>query len=175
MALATRRAVLAAAVTLLSVAAATLAIYPLGKLAPVVSLSVVYLPAILLVSTVWGLAWGLTCALLSTAALNFFHIPPVDRFTIANSRNWVALAAFAVVAAVTSTIAQAARRRALEAEQRRAEADLPATWRASCWQAARPPAGWASPRGGLQARWGLIPRRSYLAPHPPTSGASPWR
>jgi two-component system sensor histidine kinase KdpD len=50
----------------------------------------------------------------------------VDRFTIANSRNWVALAAFAVVAVVTSTIAQVARRRALEAELRRGEADLAA-------------------------------------------------
>lgn len=121
-----QRAALAAVVTLASVAAATLAIYPLAKVAPVVSLSVVYLPAILLVSTLWGPAWGLASALISTAALNFFHIPPVDRFTIANSRNWVALAAFAVVAVVTSTIAQVARRRALEAELRRAEADLAA-------------------------------------------------
>ena len=41
-----------------SVAAATLAIYPLGHVAPVVSLSVVYLPAVLLVSTYWGLGLG---------------------------------------------------------------------------------------------------------------------
>ena len=41
-----------------SVALATLAIYFLRKIAPVVSLSVVYLPAVLLVATYWGMAPG---------------------------------------------------------------------------------------------------------------------
>ncbi|MHB1835631.1 MAG: ATP-binding protein, partial [Solirubrobacteraceae bacterium] len=47
-------------------------------------------------------------------------------FTIFSSRNWVALAAFMIVAVVASTIAELARSRALEAESRRAEADLAA-------------------------------------------------
>jgi two-component system sensor histidine kinase KdpD len=118
---------LGAAVALLSVAAATLAIYPLKTIAPVVSLAVVYLPAVLLVSTVWGLFSGLGTSLLSAAAFNFFHLPPTGRFTIADSRNWVALAAFGVVAVVASTMAEIARSRAAEAEQRRAEADLAAS------------------------------------------------
>src|ERR1700736_923801 len=75
-----------------SVAACTAAIYPLAEVAPVVSLSVVYLPAVLLVSAYLGLAFGLSTALLSAAAFNFFHIPPVGTFTIADSRNWVSLA-----------------------------------------------------------------------------------
>ncbi len=114
------------AVAAASVAAATLAIYPLRHVAPVVSLSVVYLPAVLVVATYWGLALGLTTALVSAAAFNFFHLPPTGRFTIADSRNWVALAAFIVVAVAASTIAQLARTRAREAERRRAEADLAA-------------------------------------------------
>ncbi|HEY1713425.1 MAG TPA: DUF4118 domain-containing protein, partial [Solirubrobacteraceae bacterium] len=57
-----------------SVALATLAIYFLRKIAPVVSLSVVYLPAVLLVATYWGIALGLFTSLLSAAAFNFFHI-----------------------------------------------------------------------------------------------------
>ena len=48
----------ASAVSVAAVAAATLAIYPLKHIAPVVSLSVVYLPAVLLASTYWGLALG---------------------------------------------------------------------------------------------------------------------
>ena len=44
--------------TLAGVAASTLLVYPLKTVAPVVSLGVVYLPAILLVSTVWGLRHG---------------------------------------------------------------------------------------------------------------------
>lgn len=115
---------IAAAAT--GVAAATAAIYPLKSVAPVVSLSVVYLPAILLVSAVWGLWLGLGTSLVSAASFNFFHVPPVGRFTISDSRNWVALAAFTIVAVAMSTIAEAARGRALEAERRRAEADLTA-------------------------------------------------
>ena len=114
------------AVSVAAVAAATLAIYPLKRIAPVVSLSVVYLTAVLLVSTYWGVALGLLCSLLSAAAFNFFHVPPTGRFTIADGRNWVSLAAFTVVALVVSTVAELARARAAEAERRRREADLAA-------------------------------------------------
>ena len=100
------------AVAVISVAAATAAIYALKSLAPVVSLSVVYLPAVLVVSAYWGLGLGLFTSLISAAAFNFFHLPPVDRFTISDSRNWVALVAFVVVAIVVSTIAELARSRA---------------------------------------------------------------
>jgi two-component system sensor histidine kinase KdpD len=109
-----------------AVALATVAVYPLEQLAPTVSLSVVYLPAVLLVSTYWGPLLGLVASLLSAAAFGFFHLPPSGRFTIADSRDWVALAAFVVVALVASTIAELARARALEAERRRREADLAA-------------------------------------------------
>lgn len=113
-------------VTALAVALATLAIFPLRHLAPVVSLSVVYLPAVLLVSTYFGAVLGLVASLLSATAFNFFHLPPTGRFTIADSRNWVALLAFVVVALVSATIADLARARALEADRRRREADLAA-------------------------------------------------
>ncbi len=113
-------------VAVLAVGAATAVIYPLKSIAPAVSLSVVYLPAVLLVSAYWGLALGLLTSLASAAAFNFFHIPPVGRFTIADSRNWVALAAFTIVAAVVSAMAEVARARAREAERGRNEADLAA-------------------------------------------------
>jgi two-component system sensor histidine kinase KdpD len=110
----------------LTVTIATLAVYALKQIAPVVSLSVVYLPAVLLVSTYWGVSLGLLTALGSAAAFNFFHLPPSGRFTISDSRNWVALAAFVVVALTTSAIAELARARTREAERRRSEADLAA-------------------------------------------------
>ena len=117
---------LGVAAAVASVALATVGIYFLRRIAPVVSLSVVYLPAVLLISTFWGLTLGLFTALLSAAAFNWFHIPPTGKFTIVDSRNWVALAAFMIVAVVASTIAELARSRAEEAERRRAEADLAA-------------------------------------------------
>ena len=113
-------------VSIASVAVATAAIYPLKTIAPTVSLSVVYLPAVALVSVFWGLWLGLATALVSAAAFNFFHLPPVGRFVISDSRNWVALAAFTMIAAIVSAIAHAARARALEAELRQREAGLAA-------------------------------------------------
>lgn len=119
-------ALLGVLVAALGVSLATAAIYPLKSIAPVVSLSVVYLPAVLLVSVYWGLVLGLATSLASAAAFNFFHLPPVGRFTITDSRNWVALTAFVLVAAVVSAMANVARSRAIEAERRRGEADLAA-------------------------------------------------
>ena len=111
-------------VAVASVALCTLAIYPLKQIAPAVSLGVVYLLAVLVVSIFWGLRLGLLTAVLSTLAFNFFHISPVGRFTIADSRDWVALTAFLVTAAIAGTLADLARSRTEEAEARRREADL---------------------------------------------------
>jgi two-component system sensor histidine kinase KdpD len=105
---------------------ATLLIYPLSQLAPVVSLSVVYLPAVVVVSAYWGLRLGLVTAVGSAAAFNFFHLPPVGTFTLNDRRDWAALAAFVVVAVTTGLIADLARTRAQEADARRREADLAA-------------------------------------------------
>ena len=104
----------------------TLTLFPLGEVAAPVSLAVVYLLGVLLVSIVWGAALGIATSLVSAAAFNFFHIPPTGRFTIAEAENWVALAVFLVVAAAASSLADAARHRAQEAEQRGREADLAA-------------------------------------------------
>ncbi len=112
---------------LAAVTLATVAIYPLKSIAPAISLSVVYLPAILVIAAYFGLWLGLLTSLASAAAFNFFHIPPTGRFTIVDSNNWVALVAFVLVAVVVSTMAEVARGRAAEAERRRREADLAAT------------------------------------------------
>jgi two-component system sensor histidine kinase KdpD len=114
------------AVAIGSVAVITAVNYGLRELVPVVSTGVVYLLAVLLASTGWGLWLGLLTAVLSAAAFNFFHIPPTGRFTIADGENWVALAVFLVAAGVVSGLADAARARADEAERRRGEADLAA-------------------------------------------------
>jgi two-component system, OmpR family, sensor histidine kinase KdpD len=108
------------------VAATTALVFPLRTVAPVVSLGVVYLVAVLLVSTVWGAGLGVLTALASAAAFNYFHIPPTGRFTIARDEDWVALVVFAIVAVIGSSVAQVARTRATEAEERRGEADLAA-------------------------------------------------
>jgi two-component system, OmpR family, sensor histidine kinase KdpD len=129
-------------VALVLVAISTGLIFPLKTVAPVVSLGVVYLIAVFVISTVWGTWLGILTALASAAAFNWFHIPPTGRFTIAEGENWVALAAFLAVAVAASTIAEIARSRAIEAEERRQEADLAA-------EATRLLLGGARPEDGL--------------------------
>jgi two-component system sensor histidine kinase KdpD len=119
-----RRVGVATAVAL--VALCTLIVYPLKQIAPVVSLGVVYLLAVLLVSATWGAWLGLATAALSAVAFNFFHLPPVGQLSISDSSNWVALVAFVVAAGLASSVAEVTRARAREAEERRREADLAA-------------------------------------------------
>jgi two-component system, OmpR family, sensor histidine kinase KdpD len=114
------------AVAAVSVAAITALIFPLRQISPASSNGVVYLLAVLLVSTIWGLWLGVVTSVASAAAFNFFHLPPTGRFTIADSQHWVALGMFLVAAVVASAVAELARSRASEAEQRRREADLAA-------------------------------------------------
>src|SRR4051812_26057433 len=114
------------AVAGLSVAAITALIFPLRQVSQASSNGVLYLLAVLLVSAVWGLRLGITTSIAGALAFNFFHLPPTGRFTIADGRNWVALTTFLVAALVASAVAELARSRALEAEQRRREADLSA-------------------------------------------------
>jgi two-component system sensor histidine kinase KdpD len=116
--------VAALAVAVLSVAAVTGAAYGLREFAPPISTGVVFLLPVLLVSSNWGLWPGLVTSLLAAAAFNFFHIEPTGAFNVADGGNWIALGVFLVAAAVTSTLAHAARERAEEAERRRREADL---------------------------------------------------
>jgi two-component system, OmpR family, sensor histidine kinase KdpD len=112
--------------TVVLVGVCTGLIYPLERVTTVSSLGVVYLLGVVVVSAYWGVWFGLGMSVLSAAAFNFFHLPPILRFTIADTRNWVALGAFLVVAVATSTVSELARARAVEADQRRAEADLTA-------------------------------------------------
>ena len=112
------------AVAVLSVAAVTGASYGLREFAPPISTGVVFLLPVLLVSSNWGLWPGFATSVLAAAAFNFFHIQPTGAFNVADGGNWIALGVFLVAAAVTSTLAHAARERAEEAERGRREADL---------------------------------------------------
>src|SRR5947209_7478870 len=113
-----------AAVT--TVGAATAAIYPLKQFTPVLSLGVLYVLAVVVVSAFWGLAVGVATSVLSAAAFNFFHLPPGGRFALADDRDWAALVVFVVVAVATGLVAELARARGLEADERRKGADLAA-------------------------------------------------
>ncbi len=88
-----------------------------------VSLGVVYIPGVLLVAAAWGLPLGLLTALLSAAAFNWFHLPPIGALDIAADHDLVALVVFGIVAVFGAALADFARARTAESEHRREEAD----------------------------------------------------
>jgi two-component system, OmpR family, sensor histidine kinase KdpD len=112
------------AVAALAVAGITAAIFAIRPHVPVLSTGVLYLLAVLLVSSVWGLRLGLLTSVASAAAFNFFHIPPTGHFGIEDPANWVGLGVYLVAATVVSAYADAARARTAEAELRSREAGL---------------------------------------------------
>ena len=95
-------------------AAVTGAIELLKTHVPVLSLGVLYLFAVLPVAVVWGLAYAIPVSIAGMAAFNFLFLPPLYTFTLADSRNWFALAVFLVTAIVVSELAARSRRQARE-------------------------------------------------------------
>ena len=87
------------------------------------TVALMFLVMVLLTSAYWGLRYALLMAVVATAAFNFFFLPPVRTFTIADPQNWVALFAFLVTALVASNLAERARREAEGAKQRRREVE----------------------------------------------------
>ena len=74
-----------------------------------------YVVVILLFATGWGIAEAMIASLAAVLCFNFFFLPPVGAFTIADPQNWVALVAFLMTAIVASQLSGRARRRSIEA------------------------------------------------------------
>jgi two-component system, OmpR family, sensor histidine kinase KdpD len=77
--------------------------------------------AILAVSAVWGMTVSVIMSVGSMLAFNYFFLPPVGRFTIADPQNWVALGAFLLTSIVGSQLSARIRTEADEAHNRRRE------------------------------------------------------
>ena len=73
-----------------------------------------YLLAVLFIASRWGLAESITASLTAVLAYNFFFLPPVGKFTIADPQNWVALISFLATAITASHFSRQAKMRALE-------------------------------------------------------------
>ncbi len=89
----------------------------------VTTVAFTYLLAILGVSAVWGLAISVFMSLAATLAYNYFFLPPVGTFTIADPQNCVALFTFLATSVLASDLATRARNQAAEANRRRREVE----------------------------------------------------
>ena len=77
--------------------------------------------AVLIVSATWGLRYAVFMAFLGTIAFNYFFLPPLFRFVIADPQNWISLFTFLATALIASQLAERARREAVESNRRRSE------------------------------------------------------
>ena len=83
----------------------------------------IFLLAVLAVSAAWGLRVALFMAVVATPSYNYFFLPPLLKFTIADPQNWVSLLAFLATAIIGSHLSERARREALQSNQRRHEVE----------------------------------------------------
>jgi len=87
------------------------------------TVALMFLVAVLLISAYWGLRYAVVAAISATALFNYYFLPPIHTFTIADPQNWIALFAFLVTALVASNLAERARREAERAQQRRRDVE----------------------------------------------------
>ena len=78
---------------------------------------------LVLFTSAWGFRIALITAFAATALFNFFFLPPVGTFTIADPQNWIALFSFLITAVVASNLAERARRQTELARERRLEVE----------------------------------------------------
>ncbi len=88
------------------------------------TVAVTLLLLILVLAAEFGLRYAVAVSILATAAYNFFFLPPVGTFTIADPQNWLALFAFLATAIIASRLSQRARDEACEARARQRELEV---------------------------------------------------
>ncbi len=80
-----------------------------------------YLVAILVIATTGGLVESTLASVAAMLCFNYFFLPPIGTFTIADPHNWVALFAFLATSLTASQLSARAKRRTQEAIHRQRE------------------------------------------------------
>ncbi len=84
-------------------------------------MALAFLLVVLFAAIVWGSKPALLASIIVVACFNFFFLPPVHTFTIADPQNWLALIAFFITALTVGQLSAIARQREHEAETQRKE------------------------------------------------------
>ncbi len=87
------------------------------------TVALTFLLAVLVVSSSWGLRAAVFLSVLATLAFNYYFLPPIGTFTIADPQNWVALFAFLATAILAGELSDRARRETANAIQRRRDVE----------------------------------------------------
>jgi len=100
--------------SLAGVAIVTFAAFRVVRVNPTTA-GLVYLLLVLAIASTWGFPEALLASIAATLAFNFFFLPPIGRFTIADPQNWIALFSFLATALIASRLSARAEQRANEA------------------------------------------------------------
>ena len=104
---------------------------------------------VLFIAILWGRVPGMLASLLGMLCFNFFFLPPLYTFTIADPQNWIALTAFVVTASIAGHLSVTAKRRAAEAEAERKAAKLASAYNRSLIEASLDPLVTIGPDGKI--------------------------
>src|SRR6185295_10380660 len=85
------------------------------------TVSTTFLLVVLVVAAVSTFRVAVAMSIASVLAFNYFFLPPVGTFTIADPQNWMALVAFLTVSLVASNLSARVRSREREALSQRDE------------------------------------------------------
>ncbi len=82
-----------------------------------------YILMVLWVAAYWGFRFSVFLAVIAALAFDFYFLPPIGSFAIADPQNWIALLAFLVTAGIAGQLADRARRQTADAVQRRRDVE----------------------------------------------------
>src|SRR5215813_9248920 len=84
----------------------------------------IFLVAVVVVALVGGFVPAVLLAIAASLLLNYYFVPPIHQFTIAEANNALALGVFVVVALLVSSVVDTAARRTRQAARAGAESEL---------------------------------------------------
>ncbi len=87
------------------------------------TVAMAYILMVLVVAAFWGFRFSICLTVAAALAFDYYFLPPIYTFKIADPQNWVAVLAFLVTAGFTSELADRARRRTRDAVQRRRDVE----------------------------------------------------
>lgn len=113
--------ILGYAVAVVVVAAATAVLKSFGDQINPITVALGLLLIVLFVATAWGPKPAILSSLLGGACFNFFFLPPLHTFVVADPQNWIALISFLITAITVGQLSAHAKRRTAEANLARQE------------------------------------------------------
>ena len=124
----------------------TLALSGLRSSINLTSDALIFQAAVIAVALVGGIIPALVAAVAGSLLLNYYFIPPIHQFTIAQANNVLALIIFAAVGLAVSSIVDTAARRTKQAARSGAESELLATTAGSVLRGQHALSGGPGPR-----------------------------